>query len=176
MRGEPVKVRLTTDLSRKNPFYAVLPESPLMAAIDVMRTGIHRVNVVGQEGRVICVLSQSDILRHLTSDSHILTALNTIHVKDLPDIVHRPVIYIEEHEILLKAFKKMTDNGISSIAVVDAGRRLVGNISISDVRYLFKHNTMRSLWKTCVEFISHSLYEEGIERGKVSKLTCFALF
>ena len=167
LRGEPVKVRLTTDLSRKNPFYSVLPESPLMAAIDVMRTGIHRVNVIGQEQRIICVLTQSDILRHLVSDSDVLLAFNSLHVKDLNNIVHRPVIFIEEHETLLKALKKMTENGISSIAVVNAGRRLVGNISISDVRYLFKHNSMKSLWKTCVEFISSNLYEEGLERGKV---------
>jgi CBS domain-containing protein len=166
LRGEPVKVRLTTDLSRKNPFYSVLAESPLSAAIEVMRTGVYRVNVTGGEGQVAHVLSQSDILRHLASDSQVLLALRSVHVKDL-DIVHRPVIYIEDHETLLKAFSKMIENGISSLAVVDAGRRLVGNISISDVRYIFKHSSMRTLWRTCVEFISSNLHEEGLERGKV---------
>jgi len=161
-------VRLTTDLSRKNPFYSVLPESPLLAAIDVMRTGVHRVNVLGgTDGLVTGVLTQTDILRHLVSDSQLLLALNKVRVCDLAKLVHRPAISIGEQRSVLEAFKLMSESGVSSVAVVDAGRRLVGNISISDVRFLFKHVSMRALWKTCVDFISSNLYEEGLERGKV---------
>jgi CBS domain-containing protein len=164
-------VRLTTDLSRRNPFYSVLPESPLLAAIDVMRTGVHRVNVLGgTEGLVTGVLTQTDILRHLVSDSQILLALNKLRVCDLDLLVHRPAIYIGEQRSVLEAFNLMTEKGISSVAVVDASCHLVGNISISDVRFLFKHVSMRALWKTCVDFISSNLFEDGLERGKVSSI------
>lgn len=82
LKGEPVKARLATDLSRCNPFYSVLPEAPLWTAIDVMRNGIHRINVVSSEetegGYVIGVLSQTDILRNWCSHSDLLCLLTKV--------------------------------------------------------------------------------------------------
>lgn len=176
LRGEPVKVRLTTDLSRKNPFYSVLPESPILAAVEVMRQGVHRVNIMAPDSRVSGVLSQSDVLRHLLEHQDVLRALNHLHVKDFPDLVHRPVLAVQENENLIKAFKTMVSSGISSIAVIDADNNLLGNISISDVKYIFKHSSMRQLWRSCLEFISATLQEEGLEKGKVPTNCIHAFF
>lgn len=61
----------------------------------------------------------------------------------------------------------MVDKSISSLAVINGERRLVGNVSISDVRSLFKHGSMKSLWQPCIDFISSNLFEEGLAKGKV---------
>ena len=57
------------DLSKKNPFYSVMEESPLEVAIDILGSvqGIHRINVMHSDGSVTGILSQTDILRFIAS-------------------------------------------------------------------------------------------------------------
>lgn len=57
------------DLSHKNPFYSVMLDSSLLdiARIFGQACGIHRVNVVGDDGRVKGIISKSDIGRFLLS-------------------------------------------------------------------------------------------------------------
>ena len=64
--GGEVEARMVSDLSHRNPFYSVREESPLADAVDILgKSGVHRVNVVGANGRVKGVLSQSDVVRFL---------------------------------------------------------------------------------------------------------------
>lgn len=64
-----VEARMVSDLSHRNPFYSVLEASPLSAAIDILgKNGVHRVNVVGDDGKVKGVLSQTDIARFLVKN------------------------------------------------------------------------------------------------------------
>ena len=57
------------DLSKKNPFYSVMEESPLEVAIDILGSaqGIHRINVMHPDGMVTGILSQTDIIRFIAS-------------------------------------------------------------------------------------------------------------
>lgn len=65
------------DLSHKNPFYSVMMESPLSAALDILATdnGVHRINVVDANGRVKGILSQTDIVKFLLSKAHLFPEL-----------------------------------------------------------------------------------------------------
>lgn len=64
--GSDVEAKMVSDLSHCNPFYSVLEASPLSAAIDILgKNGVHRVNVIGGDGKVKGVLSQTDIVRYL---------------------------------------------------------------------------------------------------------------
>ena len=61
-----VEARMVSDLSHHNPFYSVLEASPLSTAIDILgKNGVHRMNVLGDDGKVKGVLSQTDIVRFL---------------------------------------------------------------------------------------------------------------
>ena len=47
------------------------------------------------------------------------------------------VISIQGDELILEAFKRMRDNQIGGLPVVDAPKKkIVGNVSIKDIRYL----------------------------------------
>lgn len=163
--GKPVSARLTTDLSRKNPFYSVMPESPLSIAIDVMKSGIHRVNIMNEQSQVIGILSQTDILRFLASKTEIMDSLGKLSLSEL-NIHKSPAISAHEDEMLHTALSKMRKNGISSIAITSHSGTLMGNISMTDIKYIFKHAKLGYLWKNCASFLRRILSEDGIERGK----------
>lgn len=65
--GKPVPVRMATDLSRRNPFVAVMPESALSVALDAMKEGIHRLCILNTSSEVIGILSQTDLARFIAN-------------------------------------------------------------------------------------------------------------
>lgn len=62
----------------------------------------------------------------------------------------------------------MNNEGLSSVAVVDNGLNVVGNISTGDVRHLTSTTSMPLLQSSCMHFISVILTERGVEKGKDS--------
>lgn len=62
----------------------------------------------------------------------------------------------------------MNNEGITSVAVVDNGLNVIGNISTADVRLLTNASSLPLLKSTCIHFISVILTERGVENGKDS--------
>lgn len=60
----------------------------------------------------------------------------------------------------------MNDEGLTSVAVVDNGRNVVGNISTRDVKHLTTSSNAHLLSLSCMNFISVILNEKGVEKGK----------
>jgi CBS domain-containing protein len=60
----------------------------------------------------------------------------------------------------------MFDEGLTSIAVVDNGHNVVGNISTKDVRHLTTSSSAPLLKQSCMHFISIILNERGVENGR----------
>lgn len=62
----------------------------------------------------------------------------------------------------------MHNEGLTSVAVVDHGLNVVGNISTADVRHLTNASSLPLLKDTCMHFISVILSERGVEHGRDS--------
>jgi CBS domain-containing protein len=62
----------------------------------------------------------------------------------------------------------MSDEGLTSIAVVDNALNVVGNISTVDVKHLTNTSSLPLLKSSCLHFISVILSERGVENGKDS--------
>lgn len=60
----------------------------------------------------------------------------------------------------------MNNEGLTSVAVVDNGLNVVGNISTKDVRHLTKSSNAHLLNSSCMNFISVILNERGVEHGR----------
>lgn len=60
----------------------------------------------------------------------------------------------------------MNDEGLTSIAVVDNGQNVVGNISTKDVRHLTTTSSAPLLSDSCMHFLSVILSERGVEKGR----------
>ena len=142
-----------------------MPESSLRVVINVMKSGIHCVDVMNAKSQVIGILSQTDILRFLVSKPDILDAFSQYTLEQL-SLHQSPAIYAYEDEILHAALGKMRENSVSSIAIVSRSGNLIGNISMADVKYIFKQGKLALLWKSCLAFVRRILSEDGIERGK----------
>lgn len=62
----------------------------------------------------------------------------------------------------------MSNEGVTSVAVVDNGSNVVGNISAADIRLLTSAASMPLLQQTCMHFITVILTERGMEKGRDS--------
>lgn len=94
-----------------------------------------------------------------------MKALEGVTIQDL-NVCHSPAIFAYGDELVHAALKRMQESGISSIAITNRNMNLIGNISMTDVKYIFKHAKMASLWHSCSSFVSRNLSEEGIETGR----------
>lgn len=62
----------------------------------------------------------------------------------------------------------MYNEGLSSLAVVDAHQKVVGNISTVDVRHLTTSSSAPLLHSSCLHFISVILNARGVDQGRDS--------
>ncbi len=60
------------------------------------------------------------------------------------------------------------DEGVSSLAIIDNGNNVIGNISTVDVKLLTKSSSLPLLRNTCIHFISVILSTRGMQEGKDS--------
>lgn len=67
---------------------------------------------------------------------------------------------------LSEALILMNEEGLTSVAVVDNGHNVVGNISTKDVRHLTSLSSAPLLNGSCIHFISVILNERGVEKGQ----------
>lgn len=59
----------------------------------------------------------------------------------------------------------MHSESLTSLAVVDSGLNVIGNISTVDVRHLTNTSSLPLLKSSCIHFISVILSERGVENG-----------
>jgi CBS domain-containing protein len=69
---------------------------------------------------------------------------------------------------LIDALTLLMDEGVSSLAILDNGRNVIGNISTVDVKLLTKSSSLPLLRNTCIHFISVILSTRGMNEGKDS--------
>lgn len=171
--SEPVTVKLTTDLSRKDPFMTILPEAPLTQAMEIFAKGIHRIAVVDGDGHMQGILSQSAVARFLKMNMKTrFTELEPVFNKKvadlgLVDVKNHNVYTIDSHAMTLEALKTMQKLGVSSLAVTDRNGNLTGNISMTDVKYIVRHSKLHLLWTPVSKYCSYVDQQVGMETGKV---------
>lgn len=69
---------------------------------------------------------------------------------------------------LTDALTLLLNEGVSSLAVLDNARNVIGNISTVDVKLLTKSSSLPLLRNTCIHFISVILSTRGMQDGKDS--------
>ena len=68
----------------------------------------------------------------------------------------------------MDALQLMSNEGLTSVAVVDNAFNVIGNISTADVKLLTTTSSLPLLKSSCIHFISVILSERGIGDGKDS--------
>jgi len=99
------------------------------------RLSTHRVAICNSERKVTGVITQSMIISLLDQHLDKLGSLATNHtVQELLPGLFDELKQIDENQLALSAFKKMVQDNVSGIAVVNAAGELVDTISVRDLR------------------------------------------
>lgn len=96
----------------------------------------HRILIFDERGIVTNIISQTDVLRYIYKHMESLGRLRyqTVHQLELST---KPVLVAQANLPALEAFRKMNEENVSGVAIVDSvDGKLVANLSISDLRGL----------------------------------------
>ncbi|RHZ50626.1 hypothetical protein Glove_494g16 [Diversispora epigaea] len=168
MQCQPVPVKLASDLSHKNPFYSVIPETSLLHVVKLFGSGVHRVVIVGADGVLKGILTQSRVVTYFYENVIRFPPIEQLFPKTIHDleIGKNHVISAQAESFVLDALTMMNKNGLSSIAIVDIDGTLIGNLSMTDVKYILRNYSHSLMWKTCHQFIGHVRSRQGLEEGQ----------
>jgi len=142
----------------KNKQYAKYsPSTPLNNVIQEFCSGSRRAVVLDNNGELINLIAQSDIIHWLVKQNDKFDALFEITMRQADTLhplikkVHRVYNYCDTVVTALQLMKKYK---VSGLAIVDEGEKLVGNISSTDLRVISESSKFKLLGLTVKEFMN----------------------
>jgi CBS domain-containing protein len=91
--------------------------------------------------------------------------LYPVAIRDL-GIGSQQILAVNSDSPLADALALMNNEGLTSVAVIDNGHNVVGNISTVDVKHLTSAASAPLLQSSCMHFVSVILSERGVEKGR----------
>jgi len=156
------KAGSVADLSGRDPYLPVESMAPLLTAIvKMVRWKVHRIPVIDSEGELITIITQSHITKFLYQHMSMFGALAERSVESLK-MFFSPVVTIPLESKGIEAFKTMHEKRVSAVAVVDADGKLVGNISVSDLKIIgFDGSMLARLYYPISQFLKLLAKDKG---------------
>ncbi|KAG7284172.1 cell separation during budding [Staphylotrichum longicolle] len=167
---EDIPLREIQLLSRKEELVTLPADATLDKAMEAFGSGSHRILIVDPAGQVVGVLSQLRLIEFFWHEAVNFPAIERLYqclLRDLQIGTHQ-IIAINLDRPLTDALLLMHNEGLTSVAVVDQGLNVVGNISTADVKHLTNAASLPLLKNSCMSFISVILSERGMEHGRDS--------
>ncbi|WQF85166.1 Putative CBS domain-containing protein [Colletotrichum destructivum] len=168
--GARIALRDIQPLCRKESLITLPFDETLERAIEVFGSGIHRVLVTSPTGDVIGILSQLKVIEFFWNEGINFPAIDRLYPVTLRDlgIGTQQIVAVNSDSSLGDALALMNAEGLTSVAVIDNGNNVVGNISTVDVKHLTNAADAPLLQSSCMHFISVILSERGVEHGRDS--------
>jgi len=157
------------NLSERNPFEAIGKEGSLLDAIGMMvKPQLHRLAVVDNDGTLLTIITQSHIIRLINDHLDHLGDLPSQSIRQL-GIGYRKVVTVKHDSVTLEAFKKIAEESVSGVGVVDDNGNIIGNVSATDLKLIGHNGELLSLLQSPVESFLEVIKgtNEGVERGSV---------
>jgi 5'-AMP-activated protein kinase, regulatory gamma subunit len=123
------------EIGKLEPTFTVMANEPLLKAVEIMvNTRAQRVIVLNDSGQLVNVITQSRVVAILT------TMLDTIPdaSKTLQELKlgFKPLITLPNTLSTFQAFKLLRDKNATALPVVDEKGKLIGNLSVNDLKIL----------------------------------------
>ena len=170
-RGEEVPVEFIIKLHPKNPFIKFNETDTLFSVMETLGNGVHRIAITNEEGNKITgILSQRRLIKYMWENARRFPSLDFYLTSTLQDlkIGSSNPITIYEDQMLIEALHKMFNERVSSLAVIDRSRTLIGNISIVDVKNVTSSKNSHLLFKSVLNFISYNLSQRELKKDKIN--------
>jgi len=122
-------------MSGVDPFKAVEDRASLKVALNLMKQWrVHRIPVLTGSGELETLLTQSHVIRYI----YPYVEKEKIYKEKISDLefTSKKVVSVRKQDFVKDAFKKMKENRISGVAVVNEKDEIVGNISASDLKVI----------------------------------------
>mmetsp|Transcript_6225 Transcript_6225/g.13609 ORF Transcript_6225/g.13609 Transcript_6225/m.13609 type:complete len:392 (-) Transcript_6225:740-1915(-) len=100
---------------------------------------VHRIAIFDNQGRVSNIISQTDIIRFLERHSKQLGSTAQSTLQELGMVAHA-VEVIRPETSAIEAMAVMNRQRISSLAIVDANNKILGNFSVSELRTIMSEH------------------------------------
>ena len=108
------------------PAITIAPDTVFHAALKLMRDNtLRRLPVTDDAGRLMGVVTERDLLR--TADRYFQAAI------EVDELMIRTVITTTPDTSIVEAATQMVNNKVGGLPVVDAGNRVVGLITVTDI-------------------------------------------
>lgn len=180
--SDHVQVKSVSDLSDNDPFYSLPGDATLAQAMQIFSKGIHRIAIQqstssaagdGNAGfpeshhGLVGILTQSNVAKYVYEAMLNKKYQNENFSKSIKQLGlvsedRKPVSTIHSESSVFNAMKLMHDNRVSSLPLVDHADKLVGSISLSDIKYVIKAKWFGMLWKGCFQFVAHVRNHQGL--------------
>lgn len=154
MRARAMAARACAEMARPNSFRTVTLDTPLLSLVEMFAKGCHRCAVQSDNCNLLGVVSQSTVLR----------VLGEALIAEFPDIVSRtvgelhlgatPVVGVKESDTVQTALSRMHEHKISNVAVLDEDGTIFGNLSLADVKIVFRSRRFSSLRQSVRDYIT----------------------
>ncbi|SPJ85220.1 related to CBS-domain protein Sds23p [Fusarium torulosum] len=163
-----IPLRDVFPLFRKESLVTLPGDEKLAQAIEILGSGIHRLLVTATSGEVVGIASQLRIVEFFWNEGVNFPSIDRLYPVLLRDlgVGAKEIVSVNSDSPLSEALTLMSNEGLTSVAVVDNGMNVVGNISTKDVRHLTKSSNGHLLNSSCMNFISVILNERGVEHGR----------
>jgi CBS domain-containing protein len=146
------------DFSKRNPFVPIPINQNLYYMLENIKRyatiAVHRVPIVSldeQDPKIMALVSQSDIAAYLAKHISVLGPRGQLPVRDHFRAFTK-VVSVPPHSKALDAFALMWSKGLGGVAVIDSQKRLVANLSATDLECLFRKQFFR-LFMPVVDYI-----------------------
>ncbi|KAF7344513.1 hypothetical protein MSAN_01933200 [Mycena sanguinolenta] len=138
-RAGHVSIRLVSNLSEKNPLETVSESASIIALLEIFSRGAHRVLIRSSDpssGPFLGIVSDRRLLTWFADYTPMAAFLETpLHSLSLPSLqLFSAVITATSSSSVLDAMRLMSEEGVSSVAVLDDdSRALLSAVSVTDV-------------------------------------------
>lgn len=169
-QGQRIPLRDIQPICRKESLVNLHGDGNLSQAIEILGSGIHQFLVTSEAGHVVGIVTQLQVVEFFWSEAINFPTIDRLYGVILRDlgVGSQHVISVNSDAPLSDALTLMNDEGLTSVAVIDNGHNVVGNISTRDVRHLTSTSSAPLLSSSCMHFISYILNEKGVEKGRDS--------
>jgi len=157
-----------------NPFHPVKGGYSLYYAIEALakEQHLHRLAVINDERNLLSLVTQSLVVEFLKKNIDLIGSKINKPVREMQHVFHM-VYKIRRDDSVISGFNLMREKSVYGIAVVDDADKLVGTLSVTDVKALYSDGQMFwRLFQTVGHFLDKLKKDYNEKHNRTRIQTC----